>query len=298
MEFTKRPKILLVDDDDDERLLTRRSLETQHCEVVSARSVTEALKQIAAQSFDVLITDLHMPEPGDGLAVVTAMRHSQPESLTLVVSDYPDVQKAMNAILLQADEVLVKPFDAKQLAGLMDQERLTSLPSLRPVKEGVASILDRDCAILTQRWLARVEQVEELAAIPLAASERVRFLPETIRSITARLRGTREIEPIDRPTDFPTAAAVVHGHCRYRQGYTVPMLVQESRLLQVSIFETIQRNLSTVDFTSVLPDIMIIADEVDSQLKQAIGTFLTVQREEVALASAVIEKAPVSAQAN
>src|SRR5208337_1655341 len=162
---TVGPKVLLVDDDRDDIFLTRRLLESKNCEVVSATSVTEALKQIAAQSFDVLITDLHMPDPGDGFAVVTAMRHSQPESLTLVVSDYPDVQKAMNAILLQADEVLVKPFDAKQLAGLMDQERLTSLPSLRPVKEGVASILDRDCAILTQRWLARVEQVEELAAI-------------------------------------------------------------------------------------------------------------------------------------
>lgn len=290
IEFMKRPKILLVDDNDDELFLTQRSLEKQHCEVVSARCVTEALKQIAAQSFDVLITDLHMPEPGDGFAVVTAMRHSQPQALTVVVSDYPDVQKAMQAILLQADEVLVKPFDAKQLAGLMDKGGLTSLPSLRPAKEGVASILDRDCAILMQRWLARVEQVKELAAIPLAASERVGFLPETIKSITARLRGTREIEAIDSLTDLATATAVMHGQCRYHQGYTAPMLVQESRLLQVSIFETIQRNLSTVDFTSVLADIMIIADEVDSQLKQAIGTFLTVQREDVASASAVIAR--------
>jgi CheY-like chemotaxis protein len=294
VDFMKRPKILLVDDNENELLLTRRSLETQHCEVVSARCVTEALRQIAAQSFDVLITDLHMPEPGDGFAVVTAMRHSQPQALTLVVSDYPDVQKAMNAVLLQADEVLVKPFDAKQLAGLMDKERLTSLPPLRPVKEGVASILDRDVAILMQRWLARVEQVEELAAIPLAPSERVAFLPEMIKSITARLHGTREIEAIDRPIE----AAVGHGQSRYRQGYTAPMIVQESRLLQVSIFETIQRNLSTVDFTRVLPDIMILADEVDSQLKQTIASFLAVQREEVVLASAAIAKEPASAQVN
>ncbi len=294
IEFRKRPKILLVDDSDDDLVLTRRSLEAQHCEVVSARCVTEALRLIATQSFDVLITDLHMPEPGDGFAVVTAMRHSQPQALTLVVSDYPDVQRAMNAILLQADEVLVKPFDAKRLAGLMDKERLTSLPSLTQAKEGVASILDRDVAILMQRWLARVESVKELAAVSLPASERAVYLPEMIRSITARLRGSREIEPID----IPTQAAVVHGQCRYRQGYTAPMIVQESRLLQVSIFETIQRNLATVDFSGVLPDIMIIADEVDSQLRQTIGSFLTVQREEVALASDVIAKAPVSAQAN
>jgi PleD family two-component response regulator len=76
VKLMKRPKVLLVDNDESDRFLTRRSLEAQNCEVVSATCVTEAVKQIAAQSFDVLITDLHMPEPGDGFAVVTAMRHA------------------------------------------------------------------------------------------------------------------------------------------------------------------------------------------------------------------------------
>src|SRR5258708_5777317 len=99
-----RPKVLLVDDNESELFLTRRSLETQDCEIVSATNVTEAFRQIAMQCFDVLITDLHMPEAGDGFAVVTAMRHTQPDAWTLVTSDYPDVKKAMNAFLLQADE--------------------------------------------------------------------------------------------------------------------------------------------------------------------------------------------------
>jgi CheY-like chemotaxis protein len=278
----KRPKVLLVDNDDTDLFLTRKSLEAQNCEVVSATSVIEAFRQIGSQRFDVLITDLHMPEPGDGFAVVTAMRHSQPNALTLVVSDFPDVQKAMNAILLQADEVLVKPFDTKQLAGLMDKGKLTSLPPLRPAKECVASILDRDAAVLIQRWLARVGHVEELTALPIAAEDRTKYLPEMIRNITARLRGTRDIEALDNASP----AAVKHGQCRYRQGYTAPLIVQESRLLQVSIFETIQRNLATVDFTAVLPDIMIIADEVDCQLKQTIASFLAMHREKGAAASA------------
>jgi hypothetical protein len=50
------------------------------------------------------------------------------------------------------------------------------------------------------------------------------------------------------------------------------MIVQESRILQVCIFETIQRNLAVVDFSSVLPDIMLLADEVDSQLTQSIDS--------------------------
>jgi len=51
------------------------------------------------------------------------------------------------------------------------------------------------------------------------------------------------------------------------------MAVEESRILQVSIFGTLQNNLRSVDFNSVLLDVMTIADEVDSQLKQAMLGF-------------------------
>jgi CheY-like chemotaxis protein len=271
----KKRKVLLVDDDENDLFLTRKSLEGKGCEVVSASNVVEALQQIAAQPFDVLITDLQMPDAGDGFAVITAMRHTQPDALTLVASGYPDTRRAMDAILLQADEVLVKPFDVERLSALIDLRMHTTKPAPRAPKEGVASILDRDVAILIERWLSRVERVDELAALKLTSKERTAFLPEMIRNLSTRLRSVREIEAIDNPSP----AAVKHGQLRCRQGYTAPLIVQESRLLQVCIFETIERNLSSVDFNSVLPDIMIIADEVDSQLKQAIDSFLVMQRE-------------------
>src|ERR1700690_2729648 len=146
-----RPKVLLDDDDANEIFLTSKALEGKNCEVVATTSVTEAFRQISAQRFDILITYLHMPYPGDGFAVVTSMRHFQPQVLTLVVSHYPDVQKAMTAILLQADEVLVKPFDVEQLGRLLDKRKLAGKPPPRPAKETVASILDRDCEITIQR---------------------------------------------------------------------------------------------------------------------------------------------------
>jgi CheY-like chemotaxis protein len=276
-----RLKVLLVDDDQNDMFLTRKSLESNNCEVVPATGVTEALKQIASHPFDVLITDLHMPEPGDGFAVVTAMRHFQPEVMNLVCSSYPDVQQSMATILLQADEVLTKPFAADQLAALVNQKKLTSRPLPPPPREGVASILDRDLDITVQRWLSRVEQIPELAALSVTPKDRTKYLPAMMASISKRLRTDRAIET----KDYASAEAVAHGQIRYTQGYSAPMIVQESRMLQVCIFETIERNLSTVDFTKVLSDIMIIADEVDWQLKQAIGSFLTMQRGEAAVAS-------------
>jgi hypothetical protein len=45
---------------------------------------------------------------------------------------------------------------------------------------------------------------------------------------------------------------VEHGKIRRSQGYSVPMLVEESRMLQVSIFHTLQNNLNVVDFSFLL----------------------------------------------
>src|SRR5271157_2533240 len=78
---TDRPpayRVLLVDDDDAVRAVMTETLGRKGFDVVAAASVTEALRLITIESFDVLITDLHMPHAGDGFTVVTAMRHSQP----------------------------------------------------------------------------------------------------------------------------------------------------------------------------------------------------------------------------
>jgi DNA-binding NtrC family response regulator len=127
----KQGKILLVDDNATLLGKMQELLELHDFEVVPAGSVNEALNKIANQQFDVLITDLHMPDPGDGFTVVTAMRHAQPDVLTLVVSGFPDVQGAMAAILLQADEVLVKPIEVEQLAKLIQRRLCRCTPRFR-----------------------------------------------------------------------------------------------------------------------------------------------------------------------
>src|SRR3984893_2020779 len=117
-------RVLLVDDDEAVRSMMGMTLEGKGFDVVSAASVVEALKLISTESFDVLITDLHMPNPSDGFAVVTAMRRSQPDALRLLVSGYPDVKSAMEAILLEADDIIVKPFEVGKLAEMVHEKLL------------------------------------------------------------------------------------------------------------------------------------------------------------------------------
>jgi hypothetical protein len=69
-------------------------------------------------------------------------------------------------------------------------------------------------------------------------------------------------------------AAHDHGCLRREQRYTAAMIVEESRMLQVSIFRTLQLNLDELDSRVVLEDVMVIADEVDSQLAQAMSSYI------------------------
>src|ERR1700686_1016206 len=110
-----KQRVLLVDDNDDLREAYQMGLENRGYEIVPASNVTDALKLIASEEFDVLLSDLHMPDAGDGFTVVSAMRHTHPKAVTLVLSGYPALEEAMSAILLQADEVLVKPVEVSAL---------------------------------------------------------------------------------------------------------------------------------------------------------------------------------------
>jgi DNA-binding response OmpR family regulator len=269
-------KVLLVDDDDAVRTMMCVTLENKGFEVVAAASVTEALKHIATDRFDVLITDLHMPNPGDGFTVVTAMRHSQPEALTLLVSGYPDVQSAMAAILLEADEIMVKPFDIGKLADRVREKLLNRRPAARLEKERVSTILHRCIASVVEEWLVRAKQSKELNHVLLSDAERTGHLPKLVEDLIFRL--STPSATAKESSAVPSAAALAHGRLRYKQGYTPAMLVHESRILQVTLFGTLQSNLVFLDFSLLLPDVMTIADEVDAQLTQSMDSYMDAMR--------------------
>ena len=275
-ELSAVHKVLLVDDDDAVRAMMNTTLRRKGFEVVAAANVTEALRHIATESFDVLITDLHMPNAGDGFTVITAMRHSQPNALTLLVSGYPDVQSAMAAILLEADEIMVKPFEVAKLADLVRDKMLSRKPAARLDKERVGAILQRCIAKVVEDWLTRAKRSKELNHVLLSDEERTGHLPKLVEDLIVRLS-----IPSATGKDGDSvlsAAAIAHGKLRYKQGYTPAMLVHESRILQVTLFDTLQSNLSFLDFSLLLPDVMTIADEVDAQLTQSMDSYMDAMR--------------------
>jgi hypothetical protein len=137
--------------------------------------------------------------------------------------------------------------------------------TIAPITESVASILGRDSEITIQNWLALVEQNPDLTSIRLSRDEGIGHLPTLFRDLVLRLHfGSGAPALISDSARQP-------GRLRRHQGYTAAMVVEESRILEVSIFTTLHRNRCKVDHRQVLLDVVTIADEVDSQLKQAIS---------------------------
>jgi len=264
------PRILIVDDDQMVRSSLDLALQRDGFQTVAAATVKEALAQINSQTFDVLLTDLHMPEPGDGLTVVSAMRHSNPKAVTLILSAYPDMEEAAAAILQQADAILLKPLPVSALAKTIRTHLEKNKPPPRQV-ESVATILESETAATIREWLARVDTERHILTVHMDDATRSQHLPQLFRDLISRLRNPLPLGT--RALTSPAAAA--HGLTRREQGYTAAMLVEESRMLQVSIFQTLQDNLYRVDFSLLLVGVMAIADEVDSQLAQAMAAYVS-----------------------
>src|SRR6478752_3299902 len=86
------PRILLAEDDNAVRDMLQVTLERDGFEVVAVSNVRDALRYIATENFDALLSDLHMPHAGDGFTVVSAMRQTHPQAVTLVLSGYPAIE--------------------------------------------------------------------------------------------------------------------------------------------------------------------------------------------------------------
>jgi CheY-like chemotaxis protein len=261
----------LVDDNEALLLTLRLVLERNGFEVVPAANVNQALSFIGSQTFDVLLSDLHMPQPGDGLTVVSAMRNSNPKAVTLIFSAYPEMQKATEAILKQADEILLKPLGAESLVHTIRERMATgATPEPSPV-EDVANILEHATQSTIDEWLRAIHLYPDAILVRMKDEERCAHLPQLFRDLISRLR-----TPLPLGTHaLVSKAAAEHGQLRRKQGYTAAMLVEESRMLQVSIFQTLQNNLDKIDFSLLLVGVMAIADEVDSQLAQQMASYIS-----------------------
>lgn len=261
-------KVLLVNDDEVVGMALAEVLEQSGFAVSRATNLVEALERVSLEPYDALLTDLHISKARDGLMLVNALRHANPSAVTLLLSAFPQLEAPAQAILLQVDEVLARPTDTTSLVDVL-AHRLRIGPVRNREIESVSAILDRTTEAAIEEWYGHVLMDTVLMSVPMTCERRCGHLPQLFDDLVVRLRSSTAI----CNKESLRVHAALHGINRRKSGYTAAMLVEESRLLQVSIFQTLHNNRANIDFGVLLIGVAAIADEVDSQLRQAMESF-------------------------
>jgi YesN/AraC family two-component response regulator len=268
-------RILFVDDEAGIRETLKPILERHGFEVTTASTVPEALETLNHAAFDVLLSDLNIGQPGDGFTVVSAMRRVQPEAATFILTGYPDFDTALQAIRSQVDDYLLKPTDVPTLIHAIRSrlEHRTPAPLQTPLKR-VSELIHESLSQITREWLALVKSHPELMAIRISDQERIDHLPDVIEELALRVDLQSE-----QTTETGKIAAAKHGKSRATQGYNIPLIVIEMRLLQRVVSAVLQRNLIRMDLSTVIRDMMEVGESLHEQLEFSIRGFQQGSRE-------------------
>lgn len=103
-----RANILIVDDEEVVRLSHLRILASAHCNAEVAWNGEEALRVMEQRPFDVILLDLRMPGL-DGMSVLKTIKERWPESEVVIITGYPSIETAKEAVRLGAYNYLAKP---------------------------------------------------------------------------------------------------------------------------------------------------------------------------------------------
>jgi len=261
-----KPRVLFLDDEESIRATLPLMLEAYGFTVTPTGTVPDALRLISTEKFDVLIADLNVGNAGDGFTVVSAMRRTQPDAVNFILTGYPAFETALEAIRQQVDDYLTKPTEIDTLVQTIQSKLKDKKPSHGIQPKRLTDIIEQNLDHIVQHWLIEVKKDQEISAIPLSDVERQNHVPNLLKQTLETARG-------NQPTPGDTDAAELHGVVRRKQGYSIPLLVREAKILLRSIADCVQRNLLAIQMSYLIPDMVKIWETVATELEVSVKAF-------------------------
>lgn len=158
-------RVLFVDDEPGIRATLPLVVQKKGFDVTVASSVTEAQTEMTSHAFDALLTDLNIETTADGYALVRAIRKINPRCATLILTGYPDVPTAVEAVRERVDDYLLKPANIETLVKSLK----THISSRKP-KARILSVSFDEPLLRTRHMLLEREGYDVVSSLGLVAS--------------------------------------------------------------------------------------------------------------------------------
>jgi DNA-binding response OmpR family regulator len=264
-------RVLFVDDETSIRMTMPLILQAHGFDATVAGTVAEALAEIAAGSFDILLTDLNIGQQGDGYTVASAMRRTHPACINFILTGYPAIETALRAISSQVDEVLIKPADPPKMVAAIERRLREGKPAGNIQTMRLSNILHDHKDEICQRVVFEMKSNPELSLLPLSNEERLDHIRITLTELVNQLES-----PPHEATALPAAAKT--GEERHLQKYPIALLAVNARLLQGVIYGIIHENLLAINLSYLMTDLKRLNEILSLQTEEIFKKFLEAEK--------------------
>jgi DNA-binding NtrC family response regulator len=114
MKTAEQSRILIIDDQESIRKSLKLALEREGYLVETAENGREAIRKSKEEFYNLALVDLRLPDM-DGIELLTKMRETVPEMVKIIITGYPSLENAIEAVNRGADGYIVKPYTREGL---------------------------------------------------------------------------------------------------------------------------------------------------------------------------------------
>lgn len=150
MSVPEHARILIVDDDETIRKSLATVLKEKGYLIETAESGREAISKSEKDAYNLAFIDIRLPDM-DGVQLLTAMKETTPKMVKIIITGYPSLQNAIEAVNRGADGYIVKPIKMDELLTMITEHLKKQQEARKYTEEKVADFIETRAKELDDR---------------------------------------------------------------------------------------------------------------------------------------------------
>ncbi len=134
-------RILIVDDDESIRTVLSTILSDEGYSVDMARTGKEAVKKSNTKLYNLALIDIRLPDT-EGTTLLTRIKKTSPRMRKIIITGYPSLQNAVDALNKGADAYVMKPFDMRKVLATIEEQLEKQEEEMMFSQEKVAEFIE------------------------------------------------------------------------------------------------------------------------------------------------------------
>lgn len=182
-KLRKKVSILLIDDDAAIRKTLSNILEEEGYSVEAVESGEKAIKLSNERFFNMALIDIRLPDV-EGTKLLERLKKTEPEMVKIIVTGYPSLQNAVEAVNKGADGYIIKPFDVQDLLTMIKKHLKRQRESMRYTKKKIEEYVETQ----VRKVKLELEKLECCPAQPIPKTSKNQNLSKKAAKIEKRVR--------------------------------------------------------------------------------------------------------------